>query len=471
MRVLDFSDGFSSNTPPTLTDITAADVPNVPSGNVSSTDVQSAINELQTDIDTRQLASATLAIAHGGTGQTSKAPAFDALQPMSAPGDVIYGGASGTGTRLPKGGDGQVLTLASGLPSWATPGTTTGLYAKNFLVNSGFDYFQAGQSITVTATGGGSPTNSYGYVADQWYVKNILGGGTVEGIITAQPNTLSSSSVPGINNALQVKITTAPTGTGIQNGCELWQVLSAKATQELYNNNASFSVLVHGLGNVNQVGIQFFYATSETKPTVAIGSEVLTTVPSSSSSTALCTINGQALGTSMTTTGVIGVRIRITGVSSGNTYDLNNGFTCGQPMLNLGPTASPFQRQYNDPTAELAACRYFLWVPLYNTSVDTSTAGPFGVGQCLGTTQAGIFLKTPVPMRIPPTFSATNLSDLSILSATSALITVTSLVSGTLQTEGGSLVAGVASGLVAGNATFLLRNINTSSVLTFDARI
>lgn len=58
-------------------------------------------------------------IAGGGTGQSTKAAAFDALSPMSASGDMIYGGASGTGTRLPKGSDGQVLTLASGLPSWA----------------------------------------------------------------------------------------------------------------------------------------------------------------------------------------------------------------------------------------------------------------------------------------------------------------------------------------------------------------
>lgn len=63
-----------------------------------------------------------VAIARGGTGQTTKAPAFDALSPMSASGDIIYGGASGTGTRLAKGSDGQVLTLASGIPSWAAGG-------------------------------------------------------------------------------------------------------------------------------------------------------------------------------------------------------------------------------------------------------------------------------------------------------------------------------------------------------------
>ena len=51
---------------------------------------------------------------------------FDTLystftNPMSASGDIIYGGTAGAGTRLAKGANGQVLTLASGLPSWATP--------------------------------------------------------------------------------------------------------------------------------------------------------------------------------------------------------------------------------------------------------------------------------------------------------------------------------------------------------------
>ncbi len=53
---------------------------------------------------------------------TTKSTSFDNLSPMSAGGDIIYGGASGTGTRLANGSAGQVLqsngtTLA---PSWVT---------------------------------------------------------------------------------------------------------------------------------------------------------------------------------------------------------------------------------------------------------------------------------------------------------------------------------------------------------------
>lgn len=69
----------------------------------------------------------TVPLNKGGTGQTTKAPAFDALQPMTTGGDVIYGGASGTGTRLANGTSGQVLTSNGGTsaPSWTTIGGTT----------------------------------------------------------------------------------------------------------------------------------------------------------------------------------------------------------------------------------------------------------------------------------------------------------------------------------------------------------
>lgn len=38
--------------------------------------------------------------------------------PMTTSGDIIYGGASGTPTRLAAGSNGKVLTLAAGVPSW-----------------------------------------------------------------------------------------------------------------------------------------------------------------------------------------------------------------------------------------------------------------------------------------------------------------------------------------------------------------
>lgn len=65
--------------------------------------------------------------------------------PMTTLGDIIYGGASGLATRLAKGTDGQILTLASGVPSWAdSPSglpTQTGNSGKFLTTNGTIAYW------------------------------------------------------------------------------------------------------------------------------------------------------------------------------------------------------------------------------------------------------------------------------------------------------------------------------------------
>ncbi len=63
--------------------------------------------------------SGAIGISHGGTGQTTKAPAFDALSPMTTAGDLIYGGASGTGTRLGISGANTVLHGGASTPAYS----------------------------------------------------------------------------------------------------------------------------------------------------------------------------------------------------------------------------------------------------------------------------------------------------------------------------------------------------------------
>lgn len=63
----------------------------------------------------------TIAIANGGTGQTSAANAFIALSPLTTAGDLIYETAAPAPARLPIGTTGQLLTVAGGLPVWQDP--------------------------------------------------------------------------------------------------------------------------------------------------------------------------------------------------------------------------------------------------------------------------------------------------------------------------------------------------------------
>jgi len=66
----------------------------------------------------------TVAIANGGTGQTTANAAFNALSPMTTAGDMIYENATPIAARLPIGSTGNVLTVSGGLPVWAAPATS-----------------------------------------------------------------------------------------------------------------------------------------------------------------------------------------------------------------------------------------------------------------------------------------------------------------------------------------------------------
>lgn len=50
-----------------------------------------------------------VSISKGGTGQTSKSAAFDALSPITTQGDLLIGGVSGVNTRLGLGSNGKYL--------------------------------------------------------------------------------------------------------------------------------------------------------------------------------------------------------------------------------------------------------------------------------------------------------------------------------------------------------------------------
>lgn len=110
--------------------------------------------------------SGTVSLNKGGTGQTTKAPAFDALQPMTTGGDLIYGGASGTGTRLANGTQGQILTSngSTNAPLWLTPAFPS----PNYILNPNAEVNTTGWATYADAAGvspvdgtGGSPVLTF----------------------------------------------------------------------------------------------------------------------------------------------------------------------------------------------------------------------------------------------------------------------------------------------------------------------
>jgi hypothetical protein len=64
-----------------------------------------------------------LPIASGGTASTSAAAAFNAINPMTTVGDIIFESTGPAAARLGIGSTGQVLSVVGGVPAWATVST------------------------------------------------------------------------------------------------------------------------------------------------------------------------------------------------------------------------------------------------------------------------------------------------------------------------------------------------------------
>jgi len=108
--------------------------------------------------------SSTLAIASGGTGQTTASAAFNALSPITTTGDLILGTGVNTASRLAIGLNGYLLTSNGTTASWAAApagGVTTFSAGTTGLTPSG----ATGGAVTLAGTlavanGGTGATNA-----------------------------------------------------------------------------------------------------------------------------------------------------------------------------------------------------------------------------------------------------------------------------------------------------------------------
>ena len=130
----------------------------------------------------------TLAIANGGTSATTKAAAFDALNPMTTTGDIIIESSTGVASRLGIGSTGQVLTVASGLPAWAAPSGVSAMSAIGSTPNANGASI-SGSNLTLQpadGSNGGILTNG---------TQTIAGAKTFSGNVTARTYTITAPVV------------------------------------------------------------------------------------------------------------------------------------------------------------------------------------------------------------------------------------------------------------------------------------
>ncbi len=174
------------------------------------------------DLATAEVAG-ILPIGNGGTGNTTAAAAFNALSPMTTGGDLIYGGASGVGTRLANGSAGQVLqsngtTLA---PSWVAGGGGGANALGTYIVQTATNAPANAQILAALGTGIVKNTTTTGVlsiaVAGDFPTLNQNTTGTSGGL-TGTPNitvgTISSGAITsGLINGQNISVAANFTGT------------------------------------------------------------------------------------------------------------------------------------------------------------------------------------------------------------------------------------------------------------------
>ena len=339
----------------------------------------------------------TLPLTNGGTGQTTAAAAFNALNPMTTTGDIIYEASASTAARLGIGTTGQVLTVAGGLPSWATPSTGAGtITVTDFTATSGqttftvsytvglVEVFQNGAKLAIadyTATNGTSIVLATGATTGDlievvaFSSLNIYSTITYEVFNgTGSQTVFTMSSVPANAASLLVAI------SGVVQDPGTYSVSSTTLTFTTAppSGTGNISVRYLGIASVGTVGSFSAGTTGFTPSSATTGAVVLAgTLATTNGGTGLTTVgtNGQVLtsnGTSLSWTTInSGASISNDTSTASFNYPLFSNATTGTPTTLYTSNA---KYTYKPSTGELQASEVIAGNGLLLNSATVSTS-------------------------------------------------------------------------------------------------
>ena len=227
-------------------------------------------------------------------------------------GSLPYQSALNTTTFLAAGTNGQVLTLAAGVPSWATPttGTVTSVTGTAPVVSSG------GNTPAISMAAANTTTNGY-LTSTDWNTFNNKGSGSVTSVAATVPSFLSITGSP-ITTSGTLAISYSGTALPILNGG---------------TGQTTASAAFNALSPLTTAGDTLYGGTSGAGTRLAIGTagQVLTvnagatapqwSTPTTGTVTSVSVVSANGFAGTVataTTTPAITVSTSITGVLKGN---------------------------------------------------------------------------------------------------------------------------------------------------------
>lgn len=385
-----------------------------------------------------------------------------------AAGDVLYASAANTLSNLAKGSDGQVLTLASGVPAWATPSSRI---ARNRIVNPAMQVSQ--ENVNTSGT-----TNGY-YAADQFATYRVTSAGT----ITSQR--VQSLTPNGSKDRYRVTITVADASLAAG---EYLTIVSNIEGQEVAD-------LQFGAATAQQIVVRFGFKGPAGTYAVAINNSAanrsyvkLFTISGGQANTdtvQTVSIPGDTTGTWLTDTG-IGLTLNIT-LASGSTFQttanawqagqffgtsgVSNGMGTGAAVYELfdvglyadtNATGTAPTWEIPQYAAECLRCQRYL--PAFRSA---GTSDYIGTGQAISTTVAAFAIQLLVPPRAALTgFIVSSSAHLQVANAGGGSVAVVTAAWAAQSLVAPLITTTVASGLVAGNAV-QLSFVNSSAYFLF----
>jgi len=179
----------------------------------------------------------TITYAYGGTGQTSVTT-----------GDLLYGSATNTWSKLGIGSTGQVLRVASGAPAWGTDyvGTVTSVAATvpSFLSISGSPITSSG-TLAISLSGTSLPTTSGG---------TGLTSFTANGVVYASSTSALATSSVFVFNGTNVGIGTSSPGYKLDVAGAINASVSLNTPGAIYSNDGTTVSRVISAGGVSYWG-------------------------------------------------------------------------------------------------------------------------------------------------------------------------------------------------------------------------